>query len=100
MKNIILKCLSNDFVDNLNWKTAHAFSLLWMLIRRRLSDELSDDLVTWLAETGIYQMNKEVVRGLQEQNDEGEIELDINGNSFNSQWAELAPPSGVVAANY
>ena len=100
MKNIILKCLSNDFVDNLNWKTTHAFSLLWMLIRRRLSDELSDDLVTWLAETGIYQMNKEVVRGLQEQNDEGEIELDINGNSFNSLWAELAPASGVVAANY
>ena len=34
------------------------------------------------------------------QNDEGEIEFDIDGNSFNFQWAELAPPSGVVAANY
>ena len=45
-------------------------------------------------------MNKEAVRGLQEQNDEGEIEFDIDGNSFNFQWAELAPPSGVVAENY
>ena len=45
-------------------------------------------------------MNKEAVHGLREQNDEGEIEFDIDGNSFNFQWAELAPPSGVVAANY
>ena len=88
VKNIISKCLSNDFVDNLDWKTTHAFSLLWMLICRRLLDELLDDLVTWLAETGIYWMNKEAVCGLWEQNDEGEIELDINGNSFNFQWAE------------
>ena len=45
-------------------------------------------------------MNKEAVHGLREQNDEGEIEFDIDGNSFNFQWAELAPPSVVVAANY
>ena len=87
-------------MDNLDRKTAHAFSLLWMLIRRRLPDELSDDLVTWLMETGIYHMNKDAVWGIREQNDEGEIELDIGGNSFNFQWAELAPPSGVMAANY
>jgi hypothetical protein len=100
VKNITLKRLSDDFVDNLDKKTAHAFSLLWMLIRRRLPDELSDDLVTWLANTGIYRMNKDVVRGLCEQNDEGEIDLEIGGNFFNFQWAELAPPSGVMAANY
>jgi hypothetical protein len=58
------------------------------------------DLVTWLANTGIYRMNKDVVRGLREQNDEGEIDLEIGGNFFNFQWAELAPPSGVMAANY
>ena len=100
VKNITSKRLSDDSVDDLDRKTAHAFSLLWMLIRRRLPDELSDDLVTWLAETGIYQMNKDAVRGLREQSEEGEIELDIGGNSFNFQWAELAPPSGVMAANY
>lgn len=100
MKNITSKRLSDESVDDLDRKTAHAFSLLWMLIRRRLPDDLSDDLVTWLAETGIYRMNKDVVRGLRENNDEGEIELEIGGNSFNFQWAELAPPSGVMAANY
>jgi len=100
VKNITSKRLSDDFVDDLDKKTAHAFSLLWMLIRRRLPDEVSDDLVTWLAETGIYRMNKEAVRGLREQNDVGEIQLDIGGNSFNFQWAEIAPPSGVMAANY
>ena len=47
-----------------------------------------------------YQMNKEVVQGLQKQSDGGKIELDIHGDCFNFQWAELAPPSGVVAANY
>jgi hypothetical protein len=100
VKNINSKRLSNDFVDDLDRKTAHAFSLLWMLIRRRLPDDLSDDLVTWIAETGIFRMNKEVVRGLREKNDEGEIDLEIGGNFFNFQWAELAPPSGVMAANY
>jgi hypothetical protein len=100
VKNITSKRLSNDFVDDLDRKTAHTFSLFWMLIRRRLPDELSDDLVTWLAETGIYRMNKEAVRGLWEQSDKGDIDLDIGGNSFNFQWAELAPPSGVIAANY
>ena len=29
----------------------------------------------------------------------GEIELDIHGDCFNFQWPELAPSSGVVAAN-
>ena len=100
VKNITSKCLSDDSVGHLDQKTAHAFSLLWMLIRRRLPEELSDDLVTWLAETGIYRMNKDAVRGLREQTDVGEIELNIGGNSFNFQWAELAPPSGVIAANY
>ena len=71
-----------------------------MLIRRRLPEVLSDDLVTWLAQSGIYRMNKEVVRGLREQNSVGEIELDIGNNSFNFDWAELAPPSGVMTANY
>lgn len=100
VKNINSKQLSEDFVDDLDRKTAHAFSLFWMLIRNRLPDELSDDLVTWLAETGIYRMNKAAVQGFREQNDEGGIELDIGGNYFNFQWAELAPPSGVIAANY
>ena len=92
VKNITSKWLSDESVDNLDLKTAHAFSLLWMLIWRKLPDELSDDLVTWLTETGIYQMNKEAVQGFWEQNNEGEIELDIRGNSFNFKWAELAPP--------
>jgi len=99
VKNI-LKKHSDDFVDDLDRKTAHAFSLLWMLIRRRLPDKLSDDLVTWMAETGIYRMNKEAVRGFWENSATGEIELDIGGNSFDFQWAELAPPSGAMAANY
>ena len=87
-------------MDDLDRKTAHAFSILWMLIHRKLPDEVYDDLVTWLAETGIYRMNKEIVHNLWEQSDEGEIELDIGDFSFNFQWAELAPPSGLMAANY
>jgi hypothetical protein len=100
VKNITSRQLSDDAVDDLDAKTAHAFSLFWTLIRRRLPHELSDDLVTWLADSGIYRMNKDVVRGLQEQSDVGEIELDIGGNTFNFQWPELAPPSGIMTANY
>ena len=99
VKNILSKH-SDAFVDSLDRKTAHAFALFWMLIRRRLPNELTDDLVTWLVETGIYRMNKEMVQGIREKSDTGEIELDIDGESFDFQWAELAPPSGVIAANY
>lgn len=100
MKNITSKRLSDDSVNDLDQKAAHAFSLLWMLIRRKLPENLSDDLVTWLVKTGIYRMNKEAVRGIRNQTHLGEIELDIGGNSFKFPWAELAPPSGVMAANY
>jgi hypothetical protein len=100
VRNIRSKELSGKLVDELDRKTAHAFSLLWMLIRRRLPDEVSDDLVTWLAESGIYRMNKEAVKHLREQSDVGEIELEIDEHTFNFQWAELAPPSGVMAVNY
>jgi hypothetical protein len=58
-KEYNFEVLTDCFVDELDKKTAHAFSLLCMLIRRRLPDELSDDLFTWLVETGIYQMNKD-----------------------------------------
>ena len=64
-------------MDDLDHETAHTFSLFWMLIRKRLPDELSDDLVTWLTETGIYWMNKEAVKGLREQDEEEQIELEI-----------------------
>ena len=71
-----------------------------MLIRRRLPNELSDDIVTWLAETGIYRMNKKIVGGFEENSVKGELELEIGEESFNFEWAELAPPSGAMAANY
>ena len=87
-------------MDDLDRKAAHAFSLLWMLIRRRLPDELSEDLVTWLKDSGIFRMNKDTVRGLQVQAVVRGIELEIDGNSFDFPWVELAPPSGVMAANY
>jgi hypothetical protein len=102
VKNISTTQLSNENINDLDRKTAHAFSLFWTLIRRRLPDEVSDDLVTWLTESGIYRMNKEVVERVREQSVTGkeEIELEIGDHSFNFHWAELAPPSGVMAANY
>lgn len=100
VQNILSKRLSTDFIDKLDRETAHAFSLFWTLIRRRLPDEVSSDLAAWLTETGIYRMNKDILEGFQDKADHGEIELDIGDNLFNFQWAELAPPSGVMAANY
>ena len=67
----------NDFLMN--------FPMIWSLGSLKL---------------GIYQMNKEAVQNLWEQDEEGQIELEIDVKYFNFQWAELAPPSGVIAANY
>ena len=71
-----------------------------MLIHWQLPDKLSDDLVTWLTESGIYRMNKGAVHGLQEETNGEGIELEIGGNTFHFQWPEHAPPSGMMAANY
>lgn len=100
VRNILAKRLSDDTIDKLDREIAHVFSLFWMLIRRRLPSTISDDFVDWMAETGIHRMNKEVLRGFQKESDFGEIELDIGDDLFNFQWAEFAPPSGVMAANY
>jgi hypothetical protein len=45
-------------------------------------------------------MNRDVLLGLAEESDFGEIELDIGGNLFKFPEAELAPPTGAMAANY
>ncbi|KAF8223892.1 hypothetical protein L208DRAFT_1515702 [Tricholoma matsutake] len=100
VKNIKSKKLADESVDHLNERTAHAFSLLWMFIHRRLLNELPDDIVTWLAETGIYWMNKKIVEGFEKNSVKGELELEIGEESFSFEWAELTPPSGAMAANY
>jgi hypothetical protein len=71
-----------------------------MLIRKKLPSEISDDIVTWLTNTSIPRMNKDVLLGLVEENAIGDIELDIGQNVFSFQGAELAPPSGAMTANY
>lgn len=71
-----------------------------MLIRKKLPDEISSDLVSWLANTGIHRMNKDAFYGRADESALGKIELDIAGNAFNFHLAELAPPCGVMAANY
>ena len=53
-----------------------------------------------MAKIGIQHMNKDVLQDFQKETDFGEIELDIGNDLFNFQWAEFAPPSGVMAANY
>jgi hypothetical protein len=98
--NILSKRLSDDDIDALDQETAHVFSLFWMLIRRRLPSSVTDDLVDWMAETGIQRMNKDILRGFQEESNFGEIELDVGDNLFSFQWAEFTPPSGVMVANY
>jgi hypothetical protein len=94
------KWTSADEVDHLDRKTAHVFSLFWMLVRKRLPDEVSGDIVDWLRRDNIHRMNKDMLWGLQEESTCGEIELDIGNNLFSFHKAEFAPPSGVMAANY
>jgi hypothetical protein len=100
VRNILRKQISDDEVDQLDRKTAHVFSLFWMLIRKKLPDVVSDDIIDWLSEYSIHRMSKDMLRGLQEESSSGEIELDIGDELFTFHNAEFAPPSGVIAANY
>jgi hypothetical protein len=71
-----------------------------MLIRKKLPPEVSDDTISWLTTTSVPRMNRDVLLGLAEESDFGEIELDIIGDLFKFTEAELAPPAGAMAANY
>ena len=98
VKNILSNHLSEGFISNLDRESSHIFSLFWMLIQKRLPAEISEDLVTWLTETGIHRMNNNVVLGWRD--DHGEIELDVGSNLFTFHNAEYAPPTGMMSANY
>jgi hypothetical protein len=74
--------------------------IFWMLICKKLPPEVSDDTVSWLTTTPIPCMNGDVLLGLAEESDFGEIELDIGGDLFKFTEAELAPLAGEMAANY
>jgi hypothetical protein len=100
VRNILSKRTSEDTTATLDRNTSHIFSLFWMLIRKRLPSEISDDLVSWLTSASVPRMNRDVLFGLAEESDIGEIELDIGENLFKFSEAELAPPTGAMAANY
>lgn len=100
MKNILSKRTSDDTTAILDRNTSHIFSLFWMLIRKKLPPGISDDIVSWLTTTSVPRMNRDVLLGIAEERDFGEIELDIGGNLFKFAEAELAPPTGAMAANY
>lgn len=76
------------------------FSLFWMLARKKFPSEVTGDITNWLHNSSVPRMNKDVLLGLAEESDFGEIELDIAGNLFNFPDAELAPLTGAVSANY
>ena len=100
MHSILSNRTSEDTAAILDRNTSHIFSLFWMLIRKRLPHEISDDIVSWLSTTSVPQINRDVLLGLAEESDFGEIEMDIGGNLFKFSDAELAPPTGAMAANY
>lgn len=100
VRNILSRRTSEDATTILDRHTSHIFSLFWMLIRKKLPPVISDDIISWLTTTSVPRMNRDVLLGLADESDIGEIELDIGGNLFKFANAELAPPSGAMAANY
>ena len=54
-----------------------------MLIPQRLPSIVSNDLIDWMAKTGIQHMNKFFLQDFQKETDFGEIELDIGNDLFN-----------------
>ena len=100
VRNILSKRTSSNTIDILDRESSHAFSLFWMLIRKKLPSEISDDIISWLNKTGIPRMNKNALSNLGEESEIGSIDLDIAGNIFSFHSAELAPPAGAMAVNY
>ena len=71
-----------------------------MLVQKKLPSVISDDIITWLKKTGVPRMNRNALSNLGDESEIGSIELDIGGNIFNFNSAELAPPTGAMAVNY
>ena len=67
VQNFLSKGLLDNAIAKLDWETAHVFSLFWMLIHWRLPSIVSDDLIDWMAKTGIQHMNKDVLQDFQKE---------------------------------
>ena len=88
-----------DEVDTLDWETAHAFSLGWLLFNKKLPSEVIESISSWMEAADIPRMNQEVLSDKMAPED-GKVVIDTGDLVVEVAGVEGAPPSGGTAVNY
>lgn len=84
----------------IDYRASSSFAALWQLSQALLPDEIIIDFASFLEQMGSdARMDGHGSMNLGTDG-RGEFSIDIGSTSYTFHGAELAPPAGVMAANY
>ena len=95
-KNLRCKKIPVEEIERMNYRTSSAFALFWNLCRSWLPQEIIADIDEFMSSTGISAMDGN--RRLS--SIDGDYEATVGGLTYKFSNVRLAPPQGVMAANY
>jgi hypothetical protein len=83
-------------VDQLKYKSSSAFALFWNMLKSHLPEVIISDITDFCDSIGIYRMDADA----RLPGSKGIYTVDIEGLPVEFHDVDLAPPCGVMAANY
>jgi hypothetical protein len=95
VRNLLVKMTAAE-MDELNYKTSSAFAVFWNMLKTHMPKDIIDDITDFCDVIGIYRMDAN--RGLPSST--GTYTMELEGLPIQFNDVELAPPCGVMAANY
>lgn len=92
---------SQEEVKSLDYESSSVFALFWNMCKHRLPSSVIDDIEGYMEKTGISRMDGNGLMAADGDPAKGRYTVSAGaGAAFTICEADLAPPTGVFAANY
>ncbi len=95
-RNVIPELKKEEEIQELNYTTSSAYALFWNMLRNSVPDSLIKDTNMIMERNGLPRMDS----NLKGTNPACRYKVETDGRVFDFTIRELAPPSGLCAANY
>ena len=100
-KNLLSRNRTKEEIEGLDYETSSVFTLFWNMCKHRLPAGIIDDIEDYMAETGIRRMDGNGLMASAQDPSKGDFIVSAgDAVQFKICEADLAPPTGVFAANY
>jgi hypothetical protein len=93
----IRRKLPRGTITDLNYRSSSVFALAWNAFRMQLPAEVIKDFDDYLTDSEIFRMDPS---GRKQKGEKGAYTICDEGEPITFQNVEMAPPAGVVGANY